>query len=181
MKIYMVNSSEGYELCQPVEQNDFERINVLINGVVRRQSWLPINMRVITKDEGEALRESDSPWLGSHALIFRKRAVEKLRVLLEEYGELLPLAATGVELYVYNPTTVLDALDESASGARRFSSGRIMNITRYVFKPEIIRNSGIFKLSCVRVSPTFAHQEFVDLWAAANLRGLEFKLIYEES
>jgi hypothetical protein len=100
---------------------------------------------------GKHLRESDSPWLGSHALIFREQAA-KVYPLLAANGELLPLACAEAKLSIYNPTNLLDGLDENASSALRFSSGRIMSITRHVFKPEVVRDAEIFKLSCLRVA-----------------------------
>ena len=180
MRIYEVNSREGYEFCHPKEdKDDFERINLLINGTERRQSWCQVNMRILTKDMGKQLLESDSPWLGSHALIFREQAVSVLYPLLSTNGELLPLACAEAKLSIYNPTKVLDGLDESASAATRFSSGRIMSITRYVFKLEVVRDAEIFKLSCLRVSPTFVQQGFVDLWNASSLRGLHFRQVWD--
>jgi hypothetical protein len=55
-------------------------------------------MRIIREDEGQTLHESDSPWLGSHALVFKARAVKALGPLLREYGELLPLLCGGSEV-----------------------------------------------------------------------------------
>jgi hypothetical protein len=179
MRIYVVNSSKGYELCQPEDQCDFERINVLINGSERRQTWLPISMRIVREDQGERLLESDSPWLGSHALIFRRKAVDILQSLLQSNGELLPLACTDAELCIYNPSNVLSALDETASTALRFSDGRIISISRYVFYPHLLKSINIFKLSYLRVSPTFVDQRFVDSWNAAQLRGLDFRQVWE--
>jgi hypothetical protein len=179
MKIYAVNSSEGYELCHPEEQNDFERINTLINGIERRRSWSPIEIRIIKEDEGKHLRQSDSPWLGSHALIFRQTAISVLKPLLEKNGELLPLESANVELQIFNPLHVVDALDENSSAVLRFGNGRIMSVSRYVLRPEVIRDLPIFFLSCLRVSPTFVHQAFVELWNASRLKGLDFRQIWD--
>jgi hypothetical protein len=179
MKIYEINSREGYQFCHPKDKDDFERINLLINGTERRQSWSPVNMRILKEDMGKHLRESDSPWLGSHSLIFGEQAVSVLHPLLAANGELLALACAEAKLSIYNPTKVLDGLDESASATTRFSSGRIISITRHVFKPEVVREAELFKLSCLRVSPTFVQQEFVDLWNASQLRGLDFMQVWE--
>jgi hypothetical protein len=179
VKVYSVGRGEGYELCHPLDPDDFERINTLINGTERLPGWSPIPMRIIRKDEGKPLQESDSPWLGSHALIFRKAAIDPLKLVLEANGELLPLDAANVELRMYNPRHVVDALDETSSEVIRFSSGRIMMINRYVLKPEVIRTLAIFKLSCLRVSPTFVHQGFVDQWMASRLKGLHFREVWE--
>src|SRR5215471_4808215 len=119
MKIYAINGSEGYELCYPEDRNDVGPIVTLINGSERRRTWSPIRMQIIKEDERGHLRESDSPWFGSDALIFRPRAVNALRSLLEASGELLPLAPANAGLQIYNPTYVVDALDEDSSQLSR--------------------------------------------------------------
>lgn len=177
-EIYDPLVDEGFELCHPERNNDFETLRVQINGMPRRVTWRPIRMQLIREDEGKKLMVSDSPWLGSHALIFRKPAIEKLAGLLEEYGELLPLTCSEAELFVFNPTRVLDALDEQASSVMRFSNGRIMRITRYVFKPAIVAGSHIFKIANLRVSPTFVDEHVVKAWASAGLRGLAFDKVW---
>ena len=176
--VYMPLSSEGFEFCHPVDENDFETLKVQIDGTTRGQTWSPIQMRLIREDEGKSLLESDSPWLGTHALIFRKSAIEKLKSLLMEYGELLPVACPGAELAIFNPTHVVDALDEEASSVLRFSGGRIMRITRYAFRPEVVAGVEIFKIPSLRVSPTFVGERFVKLWHSSGLTGLEFKSIW---
>src|SRR5262249_18919616 len=144
----------------------------------RRAMWRPIPVRLVHEDEGKKLVGSDSPWLGSHALIFRRSAIDKLGALLEEHGELLPLSCSEAELFVFKATRVLDALDEQASAVTRFSSVRVMRVTRYVFKPAAIAGSNIFKIPNLRVSPTFVEERFVKAWASAGLRGLEFKKVW---
>jgi hypothetical protein len=178
MKIYMPSSPDNYELCHPVRQEDFELINVLINGTSRLEAWNPIPMQIIHEDKGTRFFESDSPWLGGHALIFKPQAVKAIGSLLQEFGELLPLLCNDADVMMYNPTHLLDALDEDASSVLRFTGGRIMWINKYVFRPEIIGHSDIFKIPNLRVSPTFVSQRFVDLWNSADLKGLEFKLVW---
>src|SRR4051812_27024483 len=106
--IYEPLSAEGFELCQPVCQDDYETISTEINGAPRSQAWRPIAMRLVHMDEGKKLTTSDAPWLGSDALIFRKPAVDKLGGLLNAYGELLPINCSEAELWFFNPTKVVD-------------------------------------------------------------------------
>jgi hypothetical protein len=174
MKLYKPLGSEGFELCYPEDKNDFDRINTLINGERRRETWLPIRMRIVNIDQGVSLKRSDSPWLGSNALIFRKKAIDALRSLLEVDGELLPLSCPGQELWIYNTFRVLDALDEDASTVMRFPTGKAFMIQKHVFRPEIVKNVPIFKLSLLRVSPTFVNGTFVERWRSLGLQGLDF-------
>ena len=179
-EVYVPQSDEGFELCHPDRQEDFETLNVTIDGTPRQGTWLSPPMRLIREDQGQTLAESDSPWLGSHALIFRQQAIRELEALLLSYGELLPVACSEPNLVIFNATRVLDALDEQASGLLRFSSGRIMRITRYAFRPDIVSGIDLFKIPSLRVSPTFVSERFVSRVQAAGLRGLVFDKVWSE-
>jgi hypothetical protein len=98
--------------------------------------------------------------------------------LLEASGELLPLAPANAGLQIYNPTNVVDALDEDRSKLTR-SDGHILIVYTYIFRPEVIRNLPIFKISNLRVSPTFVDKSFVSLWKASALKGLDFTQVWE--
>lgn len=176
--IYTPLGSDGFELCHPVDQNDFERIHVEVNGTPRQSRWRPIPVRLVRTNLGHQLVESDSPWLGGHALIFRTRAVDSMGPVMRAYGELLPLACRNANLWMYNPTRLIDALDEAASSVLRFNDGRIMLIQRHVFRADGVRGIDVFKIPNLRVSPTFVSQGFVDRWHESGLKGLEFERVW---
>jgi uncharacterized protein DUF1629 len=178
VSIYEPLSIDGYELCYPTRQEDFEAINTQVDGSPRKSTWRPMAMRIIQEDEGKHLRESDAPWLGSHALIFRRRAIEALEPLLSESGEFLPLDCGEVNISMFNPRCATDAFDEGASSVLRFSSGRIMAINRYVFRPEAVGELHAFKISSLRVSPTLLSREFVERWRSSGLKGLDFREVW---
>src|SRR5262245_37699106 len=101
--VYVPLAVDGYELCHPVSRSDFERINIEVNGVARRSDWTPIPMQLVRENEGAILSRSDSPWLGSNALIFRSDAIASLKPMLLRNGELLPLYCADANLVVLNP------------------------------------------------------------------------------
>ncbi|HEX5749059.1 MAG TPA: DUF1629 domain-containing protein [Archangium sp.] len=178
ISVYIPSLLDGYEFCHPINQDDFENINVQVNGLPRVGSWKPIVMRIIREDEGRKLLESDSPWLGSHALMFRSRATDVLGPMMRDCGELLPIACNGADISLFNPTRVIDALDEAASSVLRFSDKQIMRINRHVFRSDAIRDVHFFKIPNLRVSPTFVSEHVVELWKTSGLRGLEFKQVW---
>jgi hypothetical protein len=95
---------------------------------------------VLTEDdEGTPRRYSDFPWYGSHVLILRSDAANGLRETMRPSGEFLPLKG-GDGLELFNATTVLDALDEDRSEITRFDNGDVLDIERYVFRQEAVRN-----------------------------------------
>src|SRR5690606_4550179 len=159
--VYVPLGVEGFEFCHPVDEGDFETLNVQIDGTQRAPRWSLPQMRLVREDEGKSLTESDSPWLGSHVLIFRKRALEHVGACLEEHGELLPVGCSDAELAIFNPR-VVDALDESASSVLRFSNGRIMRVMKHVFRADVVAETSVFKIPNLRVSPTFVGERFVE-------------------
>lgn len=177
-EVYVPQSAEGFEFCHPQRQEDFETLSATIDGTPRHGTWRSPPMRLIREDEGKLLAESDSPWLGPHALVFRRHSLGELEALLLSYGELLPVACSEPNLVIFNATRVLDALDERASGILRFSNGRIMRITRHAFRPDVISGVDIFKIPSLRVSPTYVSERFVERVKAAGLRGLVFNRVW---
>ena len=171
--IYDPLGLDKYELCHPVDRN-FERFYADMDGTPKLAGWKPVAMEILHKDGRKKLLRSDSPWLGAYSLIFRPSVLEALGPLLREYGELLPLECSETDLWVYNPTRVIDALDEEASSIERFKSGKIMRIKRYVFKAHLIDGVDIFKLPDLRGDRTYVSHRFVDLWTESGLKGLEF-------
>jgi hypothetical protein len=177
MEVFKALNEEGVELAHPVDAKDFETLNLAINGKPQSSTWSPVRMKIVRVDEGRRLRESDAPWLGGHALILRRRAVEAMSPILHANGELLPLACTD-ELYVFNPTNLLDCFDEKASDLVRFKdSDAIMRISKHVFRPERLAGVDAFKIPNLRVSPLFVTSAFVDQWKAAGLTGLEWRVV----
>lgn len=179
MKVFTPLGSDGFELCHPVNPDDFESLNVLVDGTPRTADWSPPPMHLIREDQGKVLVESDSPWLGSHALVFRSEAATALRDMLLNNGEVLPLLCGGDNLAVFNPRVVDGALDLNASTVLRFGSGRIMRIVKYVFDKRVVAGVDAFKIPDLRVSPTFVTDRFVCAWNSAGFRGMEFRLVWD--
>lgn len=176
--IYIPSGSNGFELCHPADTADFELLNVSINGRAQQQNWTPVPMRLVQTDMGLPLALSDAPWLGSHALIFRPSVIEAMKDMVVDNGELLPLDCAGQELVTFNPNRLISPLDEARSDIVRFASGRIVDVTRYAFSPEIVGDSDVFKITNLRVSPTFLSHRFVARWVSRGLKGLSFSRVW---
>jgi hypothetical protein len=176
--IYMPLGMEGFELCHPIHEEDFEKINIEINGKSKVNEWDPVSMELIQKENGKPLYFSDSPWLGAHAMIFREKSLPSIREMMTRCGEFLPLECQGQNLVIYNPGQVDGALDEAESSILRFSDGGIMLIREYKFFEKNIEGVDIFKIPNMRVSPTFLSHRFVAEWNKNGLKGLEFKQVW---
>ena len=74
---------------------------------------------------------------------------------------------------------MVDALDEGASELRRFSSGRIMIVDRWTFRPESLQGVAAFKLPQLRRAFTFVTDAFVERFRRCGLAGLAPKPVWE--
>jgi hypothetical protein len=121
---------------------------------------------------------SDFPWLGEHVPFLRKPAAEALGHILLEYGQLLPVR--GEEVWLFNATTVLDALDHERSQIVYFEDGNILAIERYVFDEGRIGTAEVFKLP-MRASPVCVTDNFVERVRSAGLRGVSFRELWNSA
>jgi len=138
---------------------------------------------VKASEHGRPYAQSDMPDLGSSGvLVLRERALVALREVLEGYGEFLPLACEEADLWAFNCTRVVDALDEGRSTIRRFpNSNKIMRIQRYEFRPEALVGVRAFRLPQLQPGPVYVNEEVGEAVRAAELRGVGFKLLWEGS
>jgi len=170
---------------QPCPAEDYEWINCRnpkdydvfwgFDGSSRVQNWQPIKVRFISADRDHVAKQSDFPWLGSHALVMSRTAVDALRSLVDRNGEMLPLATeNGRELFVLNVTRILAALDEERSTILRVpGSERIMEVSVPVFRESVVSGVDVFRLP-FRTSPTYVGEGFVSACRDLKLKGLEF-------
>ncbi|TPO12063.1 DUF1629 domain-containing protein [Mesorhizobium sp. B1-1-5] len=168
--IHQFTVSEGQEWVLPVDDGDYE----VFFGLDGRslEGWQPPVMRRV--EEGER-HYSDFPWLGEHAPLLRRPAVDALAATLRPYGELVPLR--GEKVWLLNVTHVIDALDEARSQMVRFEDGDILAIKRYAFDAEKIGGAEVFKLP-MRASPVFVDDVFVERVRKAGLRMVSFKPVW---
>lgn len=175
--IYAPQGAEDFECVNTVNDEDYE-VFLQFDGKRRASTWKPIAVRRVRADEHQASHPSDFPWLGSHALIMRRSAVDALRDILDANGEVLPLSTEdGVELFVLN-AHVIDALDEARASLMKFpGTNRIMRIKKVAFVASAIEGIDLFRLPH-RASPTYVSERFFKRVKAAGLRGLVFNKVW---
>ncbi len=181
MRVYGFAVQEGYEWVVPKNDADFEVFRGF-DGTRRRRGWTPILVKLIRlDDQGKIRAESDFPWLGEHAPVMTRRASELLQDVLAGDGELLPLACDDADLRVLNVLRVIDALDVARSDVVRFpSTGRIMTVKAHVFRPNGLRGVKVFKVPELLRGTTFVTDEIVDLVDRSDLKGVGFRLLWDE-
>jgi hypothetical protein len=165
LTVYKFEVTEGQEWIFPVDDEDYETFFAMDGRII--SDWDTPVMRLETAER----TYSDFPWLGVHAPILKKPAVDALAAVLAEYGQLVPLK--GEEVWLFNATTILDALDHQQSRIVYFDNGDILDIERAVFKKEKIGTAAVFKLP-MRASAVYVTDSFVDQVRSAGLRGVSF-------
>ncbi len=132
-------------------------------------------------DLNEGLPLGDTAHLAAGVAVFSEKAILALGDLLRPHGQVLPLKCKEGKFYAFNVTRVLDGLDLEKSSIERFpSSGRVMQVYRYVFKTDVIGGYPIFKIkygpnSDLLRGELFVSDEFVDRVKATGLTGFRFE------
>ena len=158
-----------YSTAVLVDDEDNQRATEF-DGRSHVDTWRPMHTAV--SSEGE---RGDFLYLFPTLLGVGKTASQVLAPLAGRELELLPVEdATGDIAALVNFTNVLDALDEPASELRRFSSGRVMQVTKYAFRPALVGNAHVFRVPQV-LTVIFATLRFKELVADAGLTGLLFE------
>lgn len=180
MIVYRPKGEEGYEWAQPVNEHD-HRVFRQLRGQRVAGQWQPVRMRLLHEDEGQVFRHADIPSLGSSALLaLTRRAKDVLGDLLAVDCEILPLACDEEELWLVNPVLLTGAFDEQRSEFKRFaSSGRIMRVTRYAFHAQAVAGVRCFRIP--EQPPTFVTDDVVNAIQAADLRGVGFVPVWQDS
>lgn len=171
--VYERINADGYEIINTVHGYDDDEVLRNLCGPSRQHNWTPILVQRDRPTKRGACKEADIPYDHS-VLILRPGAVEALQDVLDAHGEVLPLATNdGVELYVFNPRFVLDALDTERSEIERLPATTDFWIGKFVFIEKVIRDIDIFRLPYSYRKPYFSDR-FVERVKKAKLKGTDF-------
>lgn len=111
--------------------------------------------------------------------ILSGRSVDGLRALLERHGELLPLSCDEGEHFVFNPLTVIDAIDFDKSTVERLEDGSIWDMgNRYYFRAELLTDIAVFMVPQLSGS-IFVTDLFVSLVSELGLSGFRFPVVWD--
>jgi len=179
MNVYLLRADANrYTGIIPTNNDDWD-VFQRFDGSRLIESWSPLKVSYDVEDS-RALAESDFPTLATHVPVFSQRAVDFLGGLLTKNGELLPLDCQGVKYFAYNVTNLVDALDLHQSEIVRFSTGRILDITRYAFHSARLPHSNgcIFKLKQTPLMDVFVNEHFTAVVEKNCLTGFTLKQVW---
>jgi hypothetical protein len=181
MKIYFFESkpNQAY-LYAPAELDDLCGPNPPRSLAAE---WSPPTFEIIGSDEYRGyLPKTDFPMFLPSTAFLSARAVERLRPILIQCGEILPVHISNDRdaFYLFNVTTVLNAIDMRRSKFKRFPDGKIMVRETLVFDPTGIPDDAwFFKTTQLgAVTEIFATDAAVTAVKQARLTGCILRLAW---
>jgi len=149
--------------------------NQLCQGQRCADWWQPVPMRrVLTRLRKNRGKPVDIIGLMGLGYAFSERAASVLSPLVGEVIELLPLQNDSPErFHVINLLDIVDCLDEERSKLARYSTGDIMAVDKYVFKPGSTDGHHLFLCLQFDLHPLVS-AEFKALVEENRLIGAEF-------
>ena len=145
--------------------------------------WRPVYVQVVDEWGSKHERMPSFPGL-SMDITCGEETKSILDGLLHEHVDFLPLASHTIrddQYYILFPRTILDCLDNELSEFRRMPSGYIVGVPKYVFKPDCIGATPIFRLPIAGspIGEPYVNDTFKQLVEDHNLTGLKFSKVWE--
>jgi hypothetical protein len=182
MEVFIIEpDAERYQSLYPASEKDYG-IHEMLCGVPIEECWTPFSaLALIENGTDTNLPTSDFPSMSASLLpVFSERAIGALKEFLLSNGELLPINTDNGHYFVFNVTTLTDALDFENSKAAHFTDGRIMTMVSYTFHSDRIKQLSIFKAQQLPLNPIFVTNSFVNKARKAGLKGFVFKKIWSD-
>lgn len=177
MNIYQLwAQSNDYQSFELVDR-DWQFFQTF-DGRSHASGWVPLRVKLLDDPEEPPLPASDYPCLSLTVPVLSRKAKDCLEDIIAPHGEFLPMLTTLGEYYVFNVTTLLDALDEQKSVIERFKSGRIMEIEAYQFRREKLTGAPIFKLPQDALDKPLVTDEFIRRVEECGLTGMGFTHVW---
>ena len=107
---------------------------------------------------------------------FSERAVQALGDMLSCNGELAPIKMDeAMQYYGFNPTRIVDVVDEKNSTIVYFPDGGIMDIDHYALRADTKELPPIFRIPQLVRSRTYVSDEFIARVNECKLTGFRFQ------
>ncbi|MBG0566695.1 hypothetical protein [Actinoplanes aureus] len=173
--IHVPVGSQTHRWLQCVGDADFDALNSIDLQSKVSSSWR-LRVRLIREDErGASLRDSGLLSLSSQVLAMTATVREAVRPVLEGQGVFAQLRSDDGDFWMFVPD-LCDALNEAGSCLTRFSSGRVMYVSRYDFHPDRLVDRTVFRIPQLPKGPLFCTEPVVDALSGEN--GVEFQRVW---
>jgi hypothetical protein len=173
--IHVPVGSQAHRWLQCVGDADFDALNSTDLQSRMSSSWR-LRVRLIAENEhGAPQQDSGLLWLSSHVLAMTAAVRHAVRPVLEGQGVFARLRSDDGDFWMFVPD-VCDALNEAGSSVTRFSSGRVMYVSRYDFHPDRLVDRTAFRIPQLPKGPLFCTQRVVD--ALSGESGVGFQQVW---
>jgi hypothetical protein len=166
---YLEANSDDYNYLTLRNDNDWGKFD-LFDGRSLINDWAPFDVKVV---KGKKRKWGDVAILSAGVLAITEKSKVALENLIKDSVELLPLTFEGQSFYILNVVNMVDGLDKQKSEYDTFDDGRIMHVTKYEFKPEIVRGHHIFKIPEFERGRIYVSDEFKKVVDENNLIGYD--------
>ncbi len=140
---YKLAVEEGFEW---LTSKALTRWMLAFDGKSQLATWVTPDVAVLKTAHGGQPREyADLPWVGHGFLAIREAAIDRVRPILEDCGEFLPLSCDdGTTAHLFNSTATMEP-DLDMSELVLSSNGRVMGIENHVFSTAFPDSLSAFK------------------------------------
>jgi hypothetical protein len=142
---YPLPDSDTYDCLNVVNPGDPKNLMYFLGYPAAQHfegmpsSWKPISVEIEPRK-----KSGHFPSLSGHTLVVSEEAWKILQLLIGNSVQLLPLNCSSGNYTIIQIVDVVDCLDYTRAGVRRYrSSGRVMAIDSYAFKENCIGERAI--------------------------------------
>lgn len=157
-------------LDRPQVNDPMDKVDL---GLSLKDVWSPISVTLYEDKDQTQNDKITANFMWFLGITVDKKAKNILAPLIDHSVEFLPLITSVGEYWVIN-ISVIDCLNVNDSVVRKFKEGRIMDVTKYAFYEEKIKNVHIFLIPELLSISVFVSDEFKQIYEENGLTGLLF-------
>lgn len=131
-------------------------------------NW-PAPLAIIGDDEDVGIPEADIGFINIGSIVLAESSYALLKDIAEKYGQLLPLNFEERNLWLWNVTNTVDALNNNRSEFNSYGG-----VVKPFFSAEKIGDSMVFKIKEDNFTNIYCTDRFVQLIKENSFTGLDF-------
>lgn len=173
IKVYELWMDHTYRTYEPTPKDGYK--SYMFDGV-------PVKERTFDKIYPSKYKDEIDKPIGDvfsveiSSFILNEKSYKVLYPYLKNHSQIFKIKSDNKIFYVVNVIDIIDCLNYDKSELKYFSSsGRVMDVQKYVFKTEKLKNATIFKLPEFPKSISYVTEEFKKAVEENNIKGFKFK------
>ncbi|WLF69099.1 hypothetical protein Q6375_14125 [Clostridium septicum] len=176
MKIWkLVEDVNNYAVLALKDEDNILNVSDQFNkNSELKDEWLVAEVKIFKNDDKKQVGDFFDIITGVWA--FNENALKLIKdYIADGKSEVLPLKGEEEPYYLLNVFNYVDCIDVDKSQVRYFrNSDRVMSISNYVFKPNMLNGEHIFKSTLQKRGPIFISDELKEKLEKSGLKGFRF-------